>query len=59
MKYTEDIIEQVWQKGQIVDGYKSDVVRKDACGAWIIRSLHGETSSPCGWEIDHIYPKSR
>ena len=59
MKYSDDIIEQIWQKGQIVEGYKSDVVRKDACGAWIIRSLYGDTTSPFGWEIDHIYPKSR
>lgn len=59
MEYTEEIIERVWQKGQKIEGYKEDMVRKDACGAWIIRSLYGDASSPFGWEIDHIYPKSK
>jgi HNH endonuclease len=33
--------------------------RKDACGAWIVRSQYGDvTERGFGWEIDHIDPVS-
>ncbi len=59
MQYTKEIIDKVWEKGVPVDGYDSKIVRKDACGAWIIRELYGDKDTVFGWEIDHIYPESR
>lgn len=59
MRYTKDIIDEVWEKGIPVDGYDSKIVRKDACGAWIIRELYGDKDTAFGWEIDHIYPESK
>lgn len=47
-------VEAVWQKGIPEPGYT--VYRKDACGASMLRSDYGDTSSQWGWEIDHIKP---
>lgn len=49
----------VWEKGQVVDGFNSDLYRKDPCGAWIVWDKFGVQDNIYGWEIDHIYPKSR
>lgn len=59
MEYTKELIDNVWEKGISVDGYNPDIVRKDACGAWIIRDLFGDKDTMFGWEIDHIYPLSK
>lgn len=54
--FTEQIIQRVWEKARKVDGYNASTIRKDSCGAWIIRTDYGNTNSIYGWEIDHIYP---
>ncbi len=50
---------QVWQKAQVVDGYNPDMYRKDSCGAWIVWDKFGVQDSIYGWEVDHVYPKSK
>lgn len=52
----ENTIQQVWNKGQIVDNNDPNEWRKDECGAWIHRSDHGNRNSQYGWEVDHINP---
>lgn len=59
MALTENIIQQVWEKGIKVNEYDPNRVRKDACGAWIVREEYGNRDSVFGWEVDHIYPKSK
>ena len=54
-----EIIEFVWNKARKVEGFDPALIRKDSCGAWILRSEYGNTESIYGWEIDHIYPLSR
>lgn len=54
--FTEQTIQAVWEKAIVVDGYNASTIRKDSCGAWIIRTDYGNTNSIYGWEIDHIYP---
>ena len=56
--WSDNQINQVWEKAQIVENYDKDVWRKDKCGAWIKKTLHGSQSS-YGWEVDHIYPKDK
>lgn len=58
MALTENTIQLVWEKGLKVDEYDPNNVRKDACGAWIVRADYGNRDSVFGWEVDHIYPKS-
>ena len=55
---TEETIEQVWQRATKVENYDPASIRKDACGAWILRNQYGNRSSMFGWEIDHVYPKA-
>ena len=58
--FSQATIDAVWRKAQVAAGYDPNVQRKDACGAWIKRSLYGNTSeNGMGWEIDHILPVSR
>ena len=59
MAYSADQIEKVWNKGKIVPNFDSSKYRKDACGAWIVRDKYGDTHSPYGWQIDHIYPEAK
>lgn len=55
MGYT---VEQVWNKGILVEGQDSNLWRKDECGAWIGKIYHGIRDSQYGWEIDHVKPVS-
>lgn len=62
--WTEEIIQAVWEKGTKVQGYDYNVWRKDSCGAWINRNLHGspsinESHTSYKWQIDHIKPESK
>jgi len=56
MSFTQNIISQVWAKGQIVNSNPPIEWRKDQCDAWIGWRFYGNRNSPYGWEIDHITP---
>lgn len=59
--WTDDEIQQIWEKGEIVPGYDKNVWRKDQCGAFIKRDMYGDRNDKYnyGWEIDHIKPDSK
>lgn len=59
MEYSKELRDKIWEKGISVEGYDSKIVRKDACGAWIIHDLYGDKETMFGWEIDHIFPESK
>jgi hypothetical protein len=52
--WTDEMIQNVWEKGKVVSNNDSSKWRKDECGAWIARNKHGDRDSQYGWEIDHI-----
>jgi len=56
MPFTEEKIQQVWEKGTRVPDNNPNVRRKDAAKAWIRREEHGNRNSKEGWEIHHIEP---
>ena len=58
MSYSQQIIDEAWSKATIVPNTHPDVLRKDACGAWIRRDMYMVHGSEYGWEIDHIFPLS-
>ena len=58
MKWSEDIINSVWEKARKVNEFDPTLFRIDACGAWIMRDKYGK-DHPFGWVIDHIYPVSK
>jgi len=57
MSFSEETIQSVWEKGEIVAKYDANRFRKDRCGAWIRRLDYGAENSRLGWEIDHITPE--
>lgn len=59
MDVSDELKRTVWEKARVVDGFNSDMYRKDACGAWIVWNKFGVQDNAYGWEIDHIYPMSR
>ena len=60
MSFSEDVVEQVWQKATYVSAEnEKNGFRKDQCPAWIQRNKYGSRNSTYGWEIDHITPVSR
>ena len=58
MPFTDEKIQQVWEKGEVVENYDRNTWRKDAAQAWIRRNHYGNRDSQYGWEIDHIHPES-
>lgn len=56
--FDEKTIEQVWELARTVEGFNPDMIRKDACGAWIMKNQYGNRDSIYGWEIDHVFPLS-
>ncbi len=53
MKFTDEIIEQVWQKAQTVDGRDPKEWRKGFVGTWIKRDSYGKADD-YGLEIAHM-----
>lgn len=58
-EFSPDEIQDVWEKGEVVEFVDKNVWRKDQCGAWINRFDYGNRQSNFGWECDHITPKSK
>ena len=54
--WTEQQKKAVWTKGATIDGYDSNIYRRDKCGHAMQYSEHGNRNSNYGWEIDHINP---
>ena len=53
--YAEEVIDAVWEKGQVVPGVDPSKRRKDCCGAWIDRDQFGVMEqNGTGWKIDDI-----
>ena len=57
--FSDQMIEEVWNKGKTIDGVDSSIWRQDFAGAWINRSCYGKTETKFGWEIDHLKPESQ
>ena len=57
-KNSLNIIDTLWNKANIVEGYDPDTLRKDACGAWIRKRDYQNSSSEYGWGIDVIIEKA-
>lgn len=58
-QFTDEQINEIWNKGLQDPKFNPNLVRKDACGAWMIRGRYNDRKSPFGWEVDHIYPESK
>lgn len=36
--FNEETIEKIWKLALTVEGFNPDIIRKDACGAWIMKT---------------------
>ena len=55
----KEIIDQVWEKALKIEGFNPVLIRKDCCGAWIMKSEYGNRNSKFGWEVDHVFPQAK
>lgn len=53
--FSQEEINEVWEKAIPQPKNNPDLFRKDYAGAWIRKDAYGEQSE-YGWEIDHIKP---
>lgn len=58
MSFSNEVVQQVWEKGTVVYNVDPAQWRKDDCGAWIGKGFYGNRNSKYGWEVDHIRPVS-
>ncbi|MFC2162603.1 HNH endonuclease [Candidatus Altiarchaeota archaeon] len=56
MAFNNEIVNVVWKKARIIEGYDSDKWRKDDCNAWIKRKSYDDRKSQYGWKIEQISP---
>lgn len=57
-KFSQEKIQQVWEKGKIIPGKNPNRYRRDAYGNEIFRYSYGK-GSPMGWQVDHKHPVSK
>ena len=53
-RWSDEGLDAIWNKAQVVRGYDPLKWRKDGCGAWVSGEEYGNRESPYGWEVDHI-----
>ena len=58
-KFNPEAIQNVWNKGRVMNGLNPLLWRKDDYGWLICRLCYGDRNSEYGWEIDHIIPVSK
>jgi len=53
--FTDERVDQVWEKGKKIPGKDPDLYKRDAAGNVIYKPSYGK-KSPMGWEVDHKRP---
>jgi hypothetical protein len=56
VSFSDEKVQQVWEKASIPSQQHKSEWRKDQCGAWIYRAAYGNRNSKYGWEVHHIDP---
>ncbi|MGD8524876.1 MAG: hypothetical protein PVJ63_01410 [Thioalkalispiraceae bacterium] len=54
MKYSQEIVQAVWEKARGMNDHDASEWRKDECGAWIRRDQYGKEVSEFGWKIEAV-----
>ncbi|MDH3672506.1 MAG: hypothetical protein OES46_15335 [Gammaproteobacteria bacterium] len=54
MRFSDEMIQQVWEKGRATLDQDSTIWRKDECGAWMNRAYYGNERSEYGWKIENV-----
>lgn len=56
--YTDDRLDQIWDKGKRVRGKDPNLYRRDKEGNVIYKPSYGKDTE-MGWNVDHSKPKSK
>lgn len=56
--FSQERINQVWDKGNVIRGKNPDLYRMDLFGNIMYKPSYGKYS-PMGWNIDHSKPQSK
>ena len=54
MPYSEQLIQQVWEKTRVNPDIAMDKWREDECGAWIEHERYEDRLSQFGWVIVNV-----
>ena len=54
--YSDERLEQIWDKGQTIRGKNPALYRMDKSGNMMYRHSYGKTSE-MGWNVDHSKPQ--
>jgi len=57
-KFSDGVVDKVWNKGKRVPGKPPNLYRKDPAGNVIYKPSYGKNSTK-GWEVDHKKPVSK
>ena len=57
-KYTQERLDQIWDKGEIIKGKNPDLYRLDKFGNQMYKPSYGKTSE-MGWNVDHSKPQAK
>lgn len=55
---TNQRAQYVWRKARLIGGKNPNLYRRDSLGNIIYKSAYGRNSR-MGWQVDHIFPKSK
>lgn len=55
--YSEERLNQIWDKGQTIRGKNPDLYRQDKYGNMMYKPSYGKTSA-MGWNVDHSKPQA-
>ncbi|MFO7593625.1 MAG: hypothetical protein R6X15_06235 [Pseudomonadota bacterium] len=56
MGYSEELIQQVWEKARGMPDHDINEWRQDECGAWLHREAYEQEGSDYGWMIINTTP---
>jgi hypothetical protein len=56
--FSQDRLDQIWEKGSAIRGKDPDLYRKDQLGNQMYKPSYSKTSE-MGWNVDHSKPQSR
>jgi hypothetical protein len=54
MAFSEEMIQQTWEKARGMTELGPEDWRRDECGAWIRREHYGHAHSEFGWKIVNV-----
>lgn len=56
MAYSEELIQQVWEKARVLPDQDPVEWRQDECGAWLKRQAYNQGIADHGWVIVNTSP---